>query len=152
MLISSFQLLTLFNWERSPWKNWSLILPKKRVLVGDGNVYHSSQLRIENAGLEIVKTFFWKKNEQFLQQWNEQTYLHLIILTSFSAICICYLHLFFKEQWKKDEANSSQTQHPVFKRLQRYIGGLKLTVLLSFDCQTNFQHSPSSVWFHFCGA
>lgn len=59
-----------------------------------------------------------------------QTYLHLIILKSFFAIC---RSLFFsKTNERKMEATLSQTQCPVFKRLQRHICKRTLTVLLGF--------------------
>ena len=47
------------------------------------------------------------------------------------------------------EAYSSQTQHPVFKSLQHYIGELKLTVLLVLTTEQTLNMGHLHCDFHF---
>ena len=47
-------------------------------------------------------------------------------------------NVLLKTKERKMEANSSQTQHSVFKRPLRYIGQLKLTVLLVITAEQAF--------------
>ena len=61
---------------------------------------------------------------------------------------LCHLQCFFflKTNERKMEAASSQTQYPVFKRLQRHIGEPILTVL--FWPKKVFQHDAFAFWFY----
>ena len=71
-----------------------------RILVGGGKVYRRSQLRTQECRTGDSQDTFWKKNEEFLWQWNKQTYLHLITSRSFFAICSVFQRP-MKERWKQ---------------------------------------------------
>ena len=68
--------------------------------------------------------------------------LAMVLAPDYLEELLCYLQCFM-------EVYSSQTQHPVFKSLQHYIGKLKLTVLLVLTTEQTFNMAHLHCDFHF---
>ena len=76
--------------------------------------------------------------------------LAMVLAPDYLDKLLCYLQcFFFKTKERNMEVYSSQTQHPVFKSLQHYIGKLKLTVLLVLTTEQTFNMAHLHCDFHF---
>ena len=122
--------------------NWIVILSKKRIPVNYWKILSQYTVKTTKIDRQRFETFWPRKTSDSFDKYdNKQT----CTWSSWQA-SLPFAVFFLKTNERKMEATSSQTQYPVFKRLQRHIGEPILTVL--FWPKKVFQHGAFAFWFY----